>query len=58
MTVLYSIVLVLFTSVYGLQLVACFSKVRGVLVDVFWAIVYLRPFRRHYYKFNVFSCVS
>jgi hypothetical protein len=33
-----------------LQLVACFSKVCGMLVDVFGAIVYLRPSRRHYYE--------
>ena len=38
------------TSIRGLQLVACFSKVCGMLVDVFGAIVYLRPSRRHYHE--------
>jgi hypothetical protein len=36
------------SSIYRLQLVACFFEICGVLVDVFWAIVYLRPLRRHY----------
>lgn len=40
----------LFAFVYSLQLVTCFFEVCGMLVDVFWAIVYLRPLRRHYYK--------
>ena len=33
-----------------LQLITCFSEVRGMLVDVFGTIVYLRPSRRHYHE--------
>jgi hypothetical protein len=45
-------------SVRCLQLVACFSKVRGMLVDVFGAIVYLRPSRRHYHVSTRFRRVN
>jgi hypothetical protein len=50
--------LVLPASIYGLQLVTCFSEVGGVLVNVFWAIIYLRPLRRHYHKLDAFSRVN
>lgn len=35
--------LVLPTSVYGLQLLACFSEIRGMFIYVFTSIVALRP---------------
>jgi hypothetical protein len=44
--------------VYCLQLGACFFEVRGVLVDVFRAIVYLRPSRRHYREITRFGHVN
>ena len=33
----------------SLQLIACFSEVHGMLVDVFRSVVYVRPSRRHYH---------
>ena len=33
-----------------LKLVTCFSKVCGMLIDVFGAIVYLWPSGRHYHE--------
>jgi hypothetical protein len=50
--------LVLPASIHGLQLVIYFSEVYGMLVDVFWAIVYLRPLTRHYHKIHAFSRVT
>ena len=50
--------LVMPTPIHCLQLVACFLKVCGVLVDVFGAIVYLRPPRRHYFKLDAFERVN
>ena len=41
-----------------LQLVTCFPKVCGVLVDVFGRIVYLRPSRRHYHETTRFGRVN
>ena len=58
MAVLYSMVPVRSAFIHGLQLVACFSEVCGMLVDVFWAIVYLRPSRRHYYELTRFRRVN
>lgn len=42
--------LVLPSSIYGLQLVACFSKVCGMLIYVFRPVVYL-----HHDSINAFS---
>lgn len=41
----------------SLRLVACFSQVRGVLIDVFRTIVYLQPSRRHYHEATRFRRV-
>lgn len=50
--------LVLPSSTHRLQLVACFSEVRGVLVDVFGAIVHLWPPRRHHDNLDAFLRVN
>lgn len=38
--------------IYGLQQMVCFAEVCGVVVDVFWAIVDLRPLWHHYCKLD------
>jgi hypothetical protein len=50
--------LVLSASIDGLQLIARFSEVRGMLVDVFRAVVYLGPLGRHYHQLDAFSRVN
>ena len=44
--------------IYGLQVVAYFSKVCGMLIDVFGAHVYQWPSRRHYHEKTRFRRVN
>ena len=45
-------------SIDRLQLLACFVEVDSVLVDVFWAIVHLRPPGSHRDQLDAFARVN